>query len=116
MFLEIEPCSNCNESFGRIYSVISETKQISSFQYEKDGKEIPVHITGWDGENEIPCPAYACYIEESGDGVALLIYGGSGGIRMKRMDDDSRWDVDNPNQWSESHLVYHRDSIVTYAD
>ncbi len=116
MFLEVEPCSNCDESVGRMYNVISESKQISSIQYEKDGKEIPVHITGWDGETETPCPAFACRIEESGDGVALLIFGGSGGIRMKSIDDDSKWDADNSDQWSESHLVYPRDSVVTYSD
>jgi hypothetical protein len=116
MFLEVEPCSNCDESVGRMYNVISQSKPIHSIQYEKEGKEIPVSVTGWDGETETPCQAYACRIEESGDGVALLIFGGSGGIRMKPIDDDSKWDVNNANQWSESHLVYPRDTVVTYSD
>lgn len=116
MFLEVEPCSNCQESVGRMYNVISESKPICSIQYEKEGIEIPVSITGWDGEMEAPCPAYACRIEESGDGVALLIFGGSGGIRMKPINDDSNWDVNNSNQWSESHLVYPRDTVVAYLD
>ena len=113
MFLEVEPCSNCDESVSRLYNVISEPKQISSIEYEKDGKEILVHITGWDGDREAPCPAFACHIEESGDGVALLIFGGSGGIRMKSIGDNSNWNVANSNQWSESHLVYPKDSVVT---
>ena len=115
MFLEVEPCSNCDESIGRVYNVISESKQISSIlQYEKDGKEIDVAVTGWDGETETPCPAFASRIEESGDGVALLIFGGNGGIRMKPIKDKSSWDVNNLNQWSESHLVYPIDSIVSF--
>ncbi len=116
MFLEVEPCSNCQESVGRMYNVISEPRQICSLQYEKDGKEIDVAVTGWDGETETPCPAFARRIEESGDGVALLIFGGNGGIRMKPIKDDSNWDVNNSNQWSESHLVYPQDSVVTYLD
>jgi|TARA_B110000438_G_C15243959_1_gene406830 hypothetical protein len=116
MFLEVEPSSNCQESVGKMYNVISQSRKISSLQYEKDGKDVLVSITGWDGENETPCPAYACQIEESGDGVALLIYGGKGGVRMKTADDNSEWDANNANQWSESHLVYPRNSKVTYQD
>ena len=116
MYLEVEPCSNCQESVSKIYHVISKSRPIGSIQYERGGKEIPVSITGWDAKTETPCLAYACQIEESGDGVALLIFGGNGGIRMKPIDDNAEWDVNNSNQWSESHLVFPRNSIVTYLD
>ena len=116
MLLEVESCGNFPDSISQMYHVISTPRKIHSIHYEKDGEEINVSIIGWDAETETPCPVYICQIEESGDGVALLIFGGNGGIRMKSLADDSPWDVNDPNQWSESHLVYPRESKVSYLD
>jgi hypothetical protein len=55
-------------------------------------------------------------VEESGDGVALLIYGGSGGVRMKPLEDETQWDPGSLKQWGETHLVYPADCFIVYKD
>ena len=116
MYLEVKQCLNWKGNISQMYHVISEFKPITFIECEKDGKEVLASIIGWDAEKETPCPAYACRIEESGDGVALLIFGGNGGIRMKAADDTSEWDVNNLEQWSESHLIYPKNSFVKYMN
>ena len=73
-------------------------------------------VVAWDNKTNSPCVAYACQVEESGDGTALLIYGGSGGIRMKPLEDETEWKLGVPNQKGETHLVYPLDCFVIYKD
>ncbi|MEE8517935.1 MAG: hypothetical protein V3S98_02285, partial [Dehalococcoidia bacterium] len=69
----------------------------------RDGSEGPCAVTGWSADG--PCPAYAAKVWDSGDGVALLVYGGDEGIRLKHADSDADWDVANPDQWGEPCLL-----------
>ncbi len=116
MFLEIEPNANTDVSFNMVYRDVSPPREVFCIKYFVQDHDEPVQVTGWDAESGSPCPAYACAIDESGDGTALLIYGGSGGIRMKPLEDESEWSVNSPGQWGESHLVYPKDSFIVYKD
>lgn len=75
-----------------------------------------MQVTGWDNQTNSACPAYACRIEESGDGIAMLIFGGSGGLRFKELEDERPWSLTTDGQWSETHLVYPRDCFIVYQD
>jgi hypothetical protein len=99
-----------------IYRDVSPIRELYCIKYDIDGKERPVQITGWDADTNTPCSAYACKIEESGDGVALLIYGGSGGVRMKLLEDETKWDIQSTEQWGDTHLVYPSNSFAVYKD
>lgn len=116
MFVEVEPCQNTDKSFNMVYKETSMPREVYCLKYAAPGGEKPARVTGWDAETDSPCPAYACRVEESGDGMALLVFGGSGGIRMKDLEDESEWNCHNPNQWSETHLVYPADSFIVYKD
>lgn len=116
MFLEVEPNANVDASLSMVYKDVSQPREVYCLKYNADGEEKPVQVTGWDGESGKPCPAYACRVEESGDGLALLVYGGSGGIRMKDLEDESPWRDDDPSQWGDTHLVYPLDSFIVYKD
>ncbi len=116
MFIDVEPNPNTEASFNMIYRDVSSPREVFCVKYLLGTEEQPVQITGWDVQTNAPCPAFACQVEESGDGVALLIYGGSGGIRMKPLEDESPWDVHSPHQWGQSHLVYPVDSFIVYQD
>lgn len=116
MFIEIEPCGNVDTAFSMMYREMGEPREVFAIKYNRWGRDEPVQVTGWDAETNLPCPAYACRIEESGDGVALLIYGGSGGLRLKDLEDDSPWDLHSPGQWGETHLVYPKNAFVVYMD
>lgn len=116
MFIEVEPNSNTAISFNMVYRDVSKAREVFCIKYQVGTDNQPVQVTGWDADTNTPCPALACQIEESGDGIALLIYGGSGGIRMKPLEDESPWDAASSNQWGESHLVYPVDSFIVYQD
>lgn len=116
MFVEVESGPNIDKDFNMIYKDVSPAREVYCVKYSKEGEEKPVQVTGWDAATDSPCPAYACRVEESGDGMALLIYGGSGGIRMKQLEDESQWNSHNPQQWGQTHLVYPTDSFIVYKD
>ena len=104
MFLEVEPNPNVDQSVGLVYKDVSSPREVYCIKYFVHEEEKPVLVTGWDGEKGMACPAYACRVEESGDGMATLIFGGSGGIRMKELEDEEEWDCRKPGQWGETHL------------
>ena len=81
VFVEVDSNTNTDRSFNMIFRDISLPRELYCIKYPVNGEEQPVQITGWDADSNTSCPAYACKVEESGDGVALLIYGGSGGVR-----------------------------------
>ena len=116
MFLEIEPNPNVERSFDMVYREISPARELYCIKYNINGEDQPVQIIGWNAETNSPCPAYACKVEESGDGVALLIFGGTGGIRMKLLENENQWDTQSSQQWGDTHLVYAANSFVVYKD
>lgn len=116
MFLEVDPNPNTETCVSSVYKDVSRPREVYCVKYIFQEEEEPVQVTGWDAESNKPCPAYACIIEESGDGTALLIYGGTGGIRMKKLEDESDWDTHSSTQWGESHLIYSKDSFIVYKD
>ena len=116
MFVEVEPCSNVDKQFSMRYNTVSRPKQVYCIKYDRGKGEVPVQVIGWDARCNQPCPAYVCDIEESGDGMALLIFGGSGGLRFKELEDESEWNPQNRSQWSETHLVYPKDSFFVLTE
>lgn len=67
------------------------------------------------GEGGAFGPAYACKVEDSGEGTAFLIFGGAWGIRIKPWDPDEAWDLSNPRQWGEAYKVYGSEEDIFYA-
>lgn len=116
MFIDVDANANAERGFNMVFRDISAPRKLYCIKYLVKGEEQPVQITGWDADTNTPCPAYACKVEESGDGVALLIYGGSGGVRMKFLEDETQWNIGSSNQWGESHLVYPTDCFIVYQD
>ena len=44
-------------------------------------------------------------VDDSGEGVALLIDGGDAGLRLKPAAHASPWRLDDPEQWGEPYLL-----------
>ncbi|MFQ5482088.1 MAG: hypothetical protein ACE5ER_04960 [Nitrospinaceae bacterium] len=116
MFLDIEAGLNVDHDFSMLYREVEPPREVVQIRCRVREQDVPVQVTGWDNLENRPCPAQACRVEESGDGVALLIFGGSGGLRLKELEDDRPWDVHAEGQWPETHLVYPRDAHVVYRD
>jgi len=63
-------------------------------------------ITGWSSDNGgSPTDAFAVNVEDSGAGGAYVVYGGDWGVRLRPADSDRAWDMDDADQWGETHLV-----------
>jgi hypothetical protein len=106
MIIEIERNSNTDQECCVVYRESGAAREIHALEYRRGDERFWVQAVGWDAEQNQPCPAYVCPIADSGDGTALLIHGGSGGIRLKRLDDPSPWSSADPQQWGELYLVY----------
>ena len=63
-------------------------------------------VAGWSSAaGGTPTDAYAVQIEDSGQGIAYLVYGGDWGIRLRPAGSGGPWRMDDPDQWGETHLV-----------
>jgi len=116
MYVEVESCPNVDADFSMVYQEVTSPREVYCIEYDAGSGEQPMQVTGWDAAADSPCPAYACKIDESGDGRALLIFGGSGGIRMKELEDPAPWGSGSPSQWGETHLVYPANCFIVYKD
>ncbi|GIT64802.1 MAG: hypothetical protein Ct9H300mP23_04290 [Nitrospinota bacterium] len=72
----IESNPNVERSFDMVYRDISPTRELYCIKYNIKGEEQPVQITGWNAETNSPFSAYACKVEESGEGLPYLFLGG----------------------------------------
>lgn len=106
MILEIEPNANCEATDMKVFQESGPTREIHEIRYYRKSPEpFWCSISGWTTDNR-PCPALAQRIGDSGDGEAILIYGGNAGLRLKRLGDAGDWSLENIGQWGEPYLVY----------
>ena len=111
MFLEVDvsESANCSLSMVRVFDAMQEPVQVSKIMAsDPGGNDLMCDVTGWSSEAG-PCPAYAALVEDSGEGVAMLIYGGDEGIRLKPAGSPEGWDLNSPAQWGEACLLLDKD-------
>ena len=102
--VEVDAGDNSDMSLLRMFDAREEPRDVTwVVALRRDGSEGPCAVTGWSSHG--PCTAYAAPVWDSGDGVALLVYGGDEGIRLKPADSDVAWDVADPTQWGEPCLL-----------
>jgi len=70
----------------------------------QDGAARWFEVTGWT-VGGTPCPASLQKVDDSGDGVALLLHGGDAGLRLRPVGDQTPWRADAPQQWGEPFLI-----------
>jgi hypothetical protein len=91
----------------QVYRNIGEpfpVKQVRVFEGGDEGRLCAV--TGWSSfHGGIPSQAYAVQIEDSSAGAAYLVYGGDWGIRLAPAPTRNPWDLNDSEQWGETHLV-----------
>jgi hypothetical protein len=106
MFVEVESNPNCEQSvFARFKEAGPAKRVVQVRSNERDPQGEWCWITGWtdDAANHL-CPAYAQLVEDSGAGLAYLVFGGLWGIRMKPVALAEAWDIDSLRQWGEPYL------------
>ena len=127
MYIEVEANPNCAGREGMRYRELgppSPVVRVRIFDRRDEGEWCLV--TAVQGEGATPWgPALARRVEDSGVGVAYLVFGGAWGIRLCPVDrarpssvTDERcfpssvtdeccppWSLDDPDQWGEPYLV-----------
>ena len=102
--VEVNEGGNSPLALDRVFDLLEAPRPINRVvSADLSGSDVWCQVTGWDEDG--PCPALAALAEDSGDGVILLVFGGSEGIRLKPDADDSPWDLANPHQWGEPCLM-----------
>jgi hypothetical protein len=106
-YVQVDANDSCPMSASSVYKNLASPFPVAAvrvYEGEPDGRLCAV--VGWSSaDGGTPVPAYAVQIEDSGQGVAYLVYGGDWGIRLGPAAPAPRWRLDDPAQWGETHLV-----------
>ena len=116
-FMEIEVSAGANSPMDltRVFQTMEPPVSVVRLQaLDPLGVEALCDVTGWSSSG--PCPAYAVKVEDSGEGVAVLVFGGDEGIRLRPPDSGEDWDLASPRQWGEACLLLDRDTTLVRAE
>ena len=116
MFLQVEviESENCPLALTRMFEATDVVYQVTSVRtWDLNDVERMCDVTGWSTKTG-PCPAYTALVEDSGEGIARLIYGGDEGIRLKPSDVQEEWSLSSPHQWGEACLLLDNGVEVGY--
>lgn len=118
MIVEVESNENCESGFFARFKEAGPAREVLQVRlYERNPAGEWCWITGWSDNGELPiCPAYAQLVEDSGAGLAHLVYGGLYGVRLKPACLDEPWSLTSRNQWGEPYLSLSSDRDLLYAD
>lgn len=118
MYFEVDDNPNYQGSVSMRFKELGPArpiKQIRLSDRKSDGELC--WVTGWcDDPKEPVCPAYLQPVEESGLGLAYLVYGGNWGVRFKPANLNEDWDLESPDQWGEAFLLINDPRGIVYAD
>lgn len=118
MYFEVDDNPNWSGSVSMRFKELGPARAVKQLRVSdrKSGDELCC-VTGWcDDGNQPLCAAYAQPVEESGQGLAYLVYGGNWGIRLKPVLLDEDWDLYSPNQWGEAFLLIATAQSIIYAE
>lgn len=118
MIVEVESNENCEAGVFARFKEAGPARQVLQVRlYDRTAAGEWYRVTGWSDNATTPsCPAYAQLIEDSGAGLAHLVYGGLYGVRLKPIRLDEPWSLTNPNQWGEPYLSLSSDRDLRYAE
>ena len=105
--LEIAPNPNCDAVELRVFHELEPPRVVSRIRLERPGEEGTPHwcvVTGWTVDGA-PCPALARKVDDSGEGVVMLVSGGDAGLRLQRADAPTAWRLESPAQWGIPFLL-----------
>jgi hypothetical protein len=116
MILEVEDSPNFEGSYFIRFKELSPPRRITHIKsYERNPQGEWCAVTGWCDDPDQPlCPAYSQRVEDSGAGLAFLVYGGNWGIRLKPESHTHAWNLHDPDQWGEGYLLLGEERDLRY--
>ncbi|GJL55169.1 MAG: hypothetical protein NPIRA02_23010 [Nitrospirales bacterium] len=118
MIVEVESNANCEHSVFLRFKEVAPPFPISHVKvYDRISRGEWCVITGWNDDPEQPCcEAFAQKVEDSGAGIAVLIFGGLYGIRLKPEQNVEAWTLESQKQWGEAYLLLSDERDIRYAE
>jgi hypothetical protein len=104
VFLRFEENPNTGFVDDRVFQERSESRTVTHVLRRRGGKDVWCPVVGLNNVG-VPEPALACKVEDSGEGICTLVYGGLWGVRLKDPSCQDPWSVDDPHQWGEAFLL-----------
>src|SRR5438093_13653932 len=123
MFLRFEENPNTGFVDDRVFQERSEPRVVTHVLRRRGGRDLWCPITGLN-EKGTPVPALARKVEDSGEGMCCLVYGGLWGLRLAEISEgrgamgegksplppllsplDIQWSLEDPHQWGEPFLL-----------
>jgi hypothetical protein len=104
MFLRFEENPNTGFVDDRVFTQRSEPRVVTHVLRRRGGEDVWCPITGVE-EGGAPVEAFACKVEDSGEGICYLVYGGLWGLRLREPSCADLWSLDDPHQWGEPFLL-----------
>lgn len=105
IILEIPPNPNCDAVEMRLFQDLEPPKPVSQVRLKRGTEESEWYeVVGWTTDGTVQ-PAVAQKVEDSGEGVAILVYGGNAGLRLRPVGSAGAWQLRQPQQWGLPFLL-----------
>ena len=111
LVIEVEESENSLFAITRSFQTMEDPRPVSRVAaFGPDGSEGMFEVVGWSQDG--PGTAFAALVDDSGEGSALLLYGGDEGIRLRPEDSTLEWSLEEPSQWGEPFLLLAHDTLA----
>jgi len=115
IIVEIPPNPNCEAVELRIFHDLEPPRRVSQVRLEHHGSPQWCRVTGWTLQGS-SCPSLGRKVDDSGEGVVLLVSGGEAGLRVQPADHQESWRLDHPAQWGVPFLLLADAQDVRFDD
>ena len=103
--IEIPQNSNCEPIDLRVFHDVEAARGVSLVSLERlPGQAAWYEVTGWTHAGQ-PCPVLARKVDDSGEGLAVLVTGGDAGLRLRPAGSTEAWSMNDPRQWGAPFLL-----------
>jgi hypothetical protein len=104
LFVRFEENPNCGFAEDRVWKELDAPRVVTHVLRAREGKDVWCPITGLNEKGEF-ISAQGRKVEDSGEGVCWLVYGGLWGLRLRWPDKESPWSLNDPTQWAEPFML-----------
>lgn len=99
IIIDIPPNPNCEAVEMRVFHDLGPSRAVNRVRLEQaPGAPQWYDVVGWTAAGAAQ-PARAVKVDDSGDGVVWLVYGGDAGLRLRPAGSTEGWRLDHPQQW-----------------